>query len=185
MALVAVISALPILMLLLDEPFQHSVFLSIELTVLWLALFGAMLYSARVRLSAPAMEQRWRMACARAWFRVELAKPMPVLEDVWYPYLVALELGGAMDRWFQAFGGAATGQANSFEVGSESRSSFGSSTWSGGGGNFGGAGATGTWVASVAGMAASTPSRSDSSSSSFSSSSSSRSSSSGGGGGAW
>ena len=186
MGLVAVISAIPVLTLLLDEPYVHSILVSTELTLLWLSLFGAMLYSARTRLSAQTMEQRWRMASARAWFKTELAKPKPVLEDAWYPYLIALELGNAMDSWFQAFGGEkGTSQASPSGFGGESRASLGSSRWSGGGGSFGGAGATGAWAESVGGMAASAPSRSSGSSSSSSSSSSSRSSSGGGGGGGW
>lgn len=189
---VAAASAVPVLVLLLFDPLTNSLYLFIELVVLWIAAFGATLYSARTREGAKAMEQRWLMSSARAWFKAELKKSRPSLDDVRYPYLVALGLGGDVDHWFQTFGVSGATARDGGEASGSSSASLVSSdipAWSGGGGAFGGAGSSGTWAAAADAMAASIPDPSSRSSSgggsSRSSSSSSSRSSGGGGGGAW
>ena len=190
MLAVGVVFAIPVLVLLLYDPFKNSLYLFIELITFWILAFGAMLHNARTREGVKAMEQRWLMSSARAWFKAELKKSSPSLDDVRYPYLVALGLGGDVDRWFQTFGaqGVARPDLTEEAIGSSPLSAD-KPTWSGGGGSFGGAGASTGWVAAANGMAASIPNpatRSDSSGGSSSSSSSDSSSSSGGGGGgAW
>jgi hypothetical protein len=119
---------------------------------------------------------RKRLAAVREWFRRELKKPAPELEDGWFPYLVAFGLERDADRWFGAFGGARS-SGSSFPESVSARSSGSSSggrsaTWTGGGGAFGGAGASATWAAAASGLAAGVASPS-----------SGRSGSSGGGGG--
>jgi uncharacterized membrane protein YgcG len=101
---------------------------------------------------AETVERRRIFASARRFFEGELAKPVPRLEDRWYPYVLAFGLGEHVDRWFRSFGGAATGVTS----GSTSFSSGGgsSSSWTGGGGSFGGAGASAGWAGAAAGIAA-------------------------------
>ncbi|MBI3776141.1 MAG: DUF2207 domain-containing protein [Gammaproteobacteria bacterium] len=186
---VAAVFAVPVLVLLLYDPFNNSLYLFIELVTLWLAAFGGMLYGARTHAGFKAMEQRWLMSSARAWFKAELKKSKPSLDDARYPYLVALGLGGDADHWVQTFGASGAAPFDRREDIGASPASSGNQPWSGGGGAFGGAGASGSWVAAANGIAASIPDPSTRSSSSSGSSSSSSGGSSrssgGGGGGAW
>lgn len=127
------------------------------------------------------------LGLAREFFRRELKKERPALDDSWYPYALAFGLDGDVQRWFRSFPGAASSRFRDDDrFSSSSSSSFGSSSsgWSGGGGAFGGAGASGTWAMAAAGMAAGVAAPS-SSSSGGGSSSSSGGSSGGGGGGGW
>ena len=169
--------------------------------VCWaLGLLNSVANSARLLESPERVALRQRFAAARRYFKGELAKREPRLDNSWYPYLVAFGLGKRVDKWFKAFGGQSTslGVSDSSIVSSSSSalsstSSSGSSFRGfGGGGGFAGAGGGmdfgSGFGAAVSGMASSVPSPSSSSSggssSSFSSSSSS-SSSGGGGGGGW
>jgi uncharacterized membrane protein YgcG len=166
------------------------------LTVYWFVMKGA-----RTKESAEKMLLRARIAAARGWFAQQLRKQDPALRDDWTPYLIALGLGRNVDRWFASFGGEAplapssgwssTPSSSDPSVPSSSSSAGRSvSTWSGGGGAFGGAGATGSWAlaATSLGSGSSAPvqvSSSGGSGGGSSSSSSSSSSSGGGGGGGW
>lgn len=186
-----VLAALPVIWLLRDNPYLNSAYLIVELIILWFLSVRALLMSAQSNISVKEREQQHRLRSARVWFKAELSKSKPALEDAWYPYLLAFGLGHDIDRWFGAFGKASALSSGTMNTGDTSGSSFTSSsgTWRGGGGNFGGGGATGTWASAVSGLAASISSASSSSSSSGSSSSSSSSSggssSGGGGGGGW
>jgi uncharacterized membrane protein YgcG len=152
------------------------------------ALWSSVLNGARSRHSEKGVAYRKQLAAAREYFRVELAKPSPRLEDRWFPYLLAFGLDSNVDRWFRAFGGRAraSGQT-SVETSHVSSSSAASSpgSWTGGGGMFGGGGASATWAAAAGSLAAGVAAPSSSSSSSSSGGSSSSSSSGGGGGGGW
>lgn len=188
---VSVVFAVPVLVLLLYDPLHNSLYLFIEHVTLWIAALGGVLYGARTHEGSKAMEQRWLMSSARAWFKAELKKSRPSLDDARYPYLVALGLGGDADHWLQTFGASSSGAASSDrrEAIGASPTSRGNQTWSGGGGAFGGGGASGSWATAANSIAASIPdpsTRSSSSSgSSRSSSGGSSRSSGGGGGGAW
>lgn len=145
---------------------------------------------------------RRTLLAARRWFIAELKKPDPQIDDVMFPYILAFGLGKNVDRWFRAFGGASpAGTTSSWTPSFATDGSGGANTsaarnWSGGGGAFGGAGATGSWSSAVSGISASisapmssgssgSSSGWSSSGSSSSSSSSSGGSSGGGGGGGW
>jgi uncharacterized membrane protein YgcG len=99
---------------------------------------------ARTPLPAAALATRRRLEAARRWFVRELARPVPALADEWIPYLVALGLGGDLDRWLRVHGAAATAGALA-RTGTGSGS--GAARWTGGGGRFSGGGASGTWAA--------------------------------------
>jgi uncharacterized membrane protein YgcG len=133
---------------------------------------------------------RKRLMSARRYFQRELRAPNPRLQDGWLPYLLAFGLGPHVDKWFRAYGGAGRGMHDSgFSTGASTARAAGTqatSNWSGGGGTFAGAGATGTWVAAVGGMAASIPAPSSGSgSSSGGGGGGGGGSSGGGGGGGW
>lgn len=109
------------------------------------ALAAFVLLLTRSRDSLARLAFRRRLAAARHYFQAQLRAAKPNLRDEWYPYLVALGLGGAVAQWLHAFGGAGSGSLSRPSSSSSSGSS--SSGWTGGGGAFGGAGATGSWVA--------------------------------------
>ena len=148
-----------------------------------------------LRIDEPAsrIAIRRKLLGARHFLRDQLGKRDPGLRDAWFPYILALGLGPAVDRWFRVHGVSAV-QSNAGDRVSSTSSSLSSqstksssiqesSGWSAGGGAFGGAGASGSWVAAAAVIGAGVSSQSSSSGSSSSSSGSSGGSSSGGGGG--
>lgn len=97
----------------------------------------------------------------RAFFKSELAKPRPELQDAWFPYLIAFGLGSHIDKWFRAFGGAVDHAAMAGAVtASNVDSRGGGSSWTGfgGGGGFSGGGSSASFAAAVGGIAASVPS---------------------------
>lgn len=158
-----------------------------------LASFGALsvlivVVVARSADGPRGVALRKRLAAAREYFARELSKPEPRIADDWFPYLMALDLGRNVDRWFRAFGGTnEQGSEVGFRSSTSSSSSGGISSsstgsgWTGGGGAFGGAGAAGSWAAATTAMAAGVASASSSSGGSSGGSSSSG----GGGGGGW
>ncbi|MBI3790287.1 MAG: DUF2207 domain-containing protein [Gemmatimonadetes bacterium] len=163
------------------------------LALLILALTHAACLQARGTQSPERMALRKRLASAREWFRAELRREKPALQDAWYPYLIALGLGPDVDKWFKAFAGVATSGTMSAASWSSGRSSgisgadgasSGGSGWTGfgGGGGFAGGGAGATFASAVGGMAST---MSAPSSSSSGGSSSGGGSSGGGGGGGW
>lgn len=113
-----------------------------------------------------------RLTAARKYFRNELQKPQPDLDDCWFPYLMAFGLGAQMDRWFSQYGRSAGISGTGDSAGT------GITGFSGGGGRFGGGGASGAWMAAAGAMAAG-------SSSSSGGSGGGGGSSGGGGGGGW
>ena len=156
-------------------------------------MLHVLLVALLCRRSADSLRRRRRFLSARNYFRRELHKPSPMLDDAWIPYLLAFGLGPDVDRWFKVNGSAATGSTSpGFSGGSTGHTSVhGTSAWTGGGGGaFGGAGATGSWVSAVGTLAAgvSAPASSGSSSGGGSSGGGGGGgggSSGGGGGGGW
>ncbi len=153
------------------------------IATLALALGLSVMDRAATRLSPQRIALRQRLDTARAWFRAELKRPTPALQDAWFPWLIAFGLGRAVDRWFTAFGGVGSAVSSSRSIGSATSSSSSSGSWTGfgGGGGFSGGGSAGSFAAAVGGIAASVPSPSSSGSSGGSGGGSSG----GGGGGGW
>lgn len=132
-------------------------------TAVALSFFMGVVNAARSARGPRVTAFRKRLAAVREWLRRELKKPVPALQDEWFPYLVAFGLERDADRWFGAFGGART-SASSFGRGvSTGSSGERSATWTGGGGAFGGAGASASWAAAATGLAAGVASPSSSS----------------------
>ncbi|MBU0663766.1 MAG: DUF2207 domain-containing protein [Proteobacteria bacterium] len=134
-----------------------------------LAMMNNILNIAKSRDSIEGIRLRQHLASAREYFKAELQKEKPELEDAWFPYLLAFGLGKHMDAWFGKYG-------NSIHTFSSGNTSHSSSGFSGGGGIFGGAGASGSWATAVNSMATSASSSSSGGSSGGSG---------GGGGGGW
>lgn len=157
--------------------------LALGLLGIW--IFGVSANTLRSRESREAIAYLKMLGTARNFFRRELRKERPMLDDAWYPYILAFGLNRHVERWFESFGGVGRdrGRHTTTSSGSFSDSSGRVSNWTGGGGSFGGAGATGMWAAAATGMAAGVAA--PSSSSGGGSSSSSGGSSGGGGGGGW
>ena len=132
----------------------------------WLVLTGLLLVRlgiinnvfnvAKSREGPHKIARRKILAAARRFFQRELASRQPRLSDDWFPYLVALELGNRVDRWFRAYGqtGSTVASTNRAAFGSSSSSSASSGSWTGGGGSFGGAGSSGSWAIAAGALAA-------------------------------
>ncbi len=162
---------------------------ALALSGLW--IFANAVGALRSKESREAIARIKMLGAARGYFRDELSKERPAIDDSWYPYLLAFGLNKQVESWFTNFPGRSSSRDNDGWASSSSSSSSSTSSpssgssWSGGGGAFGGAGATGMWAAAASGMAAGVAAPSSSSDSSSSSSSSSGGSSGGGGGGGW
>ncbi|HVG08907.1 MAG TPA: DUF2207 domain-containing protein [Thermoanaerobaculia bacterium] len=154
----------------------------LALALVPLAVWSSLLNNARSRESDEGIRKRRLLGAGRRLLRRELKSAHPRLHDEWLPYLLAFGLGGEMDRWFRAFGGASR-DGSTFTSTSTGGSfgSSGSSGWSGGGGQFGGAGAMASWSMAAAGMASGVSAPSSSSSGGGGGGGSSG----GGGGGGW
>lgn len=153
------------------------------LALLPVAVWSSLLNQARSRESDRTIQKRRLLGAGRRLLRRELKSPNPRLKDEWLPYLLAFGLGTDVDRWFRSFAGASAGRSTGGFGGSTVGSgNIGQSTWSGGGGSFGGAGSTGAWAVAATGLASgvSTPG-----SSSGGGGGGGGSSSGGGGGGGW
>jgi uncharacterized membrane protein YgcG len=169
--------------------------LQLALTLFALWIFATATHTLRSRESRESIAFLKMLGTAREYFRRELQKARPALDDAWYPYLLAFGLNSDVQRWFRSSHATAVSRVDRSDSSSDSGSSASTSSsssspssWSGGGGAFGGAGASGTWAMAAAGMAAGVAAPSSSSSdggSSSSSSSDSGGSSGGGGGGGW
>ena len=163
------------------------------LSVLLVTAHRSVLNGARSTSTRERLLKRKELASAREYCLAELRKPAPALDDAWFPYLLAFGLGNNVEKWFKAFGGAASvrsrsgfGSSGSSYSASESGSGSGGGggfSGFGGGGGFGGAGATVAFGSAVGAMASGVSA--PSSSSSGGGSSSSGGSSGGGGGGGW
>jgi uncharacterized membrane protein YgcG len=135
---------------LIASQLRLSLFTQVGLVLLALGATRAILHAAMTRDGGERLENRRRLAAARAYFARELQRPKPALEDAWFPYLLAFGLGPHVDRWFHSFGSPSQTSSSST---SSSTSTSSSSGWTGGGGAFGGAGASGAWGVAAAGMA--------------------------------
>ncbi|HSU82787.1 MAG TPA: hypothetical protein VLR69_10230, partial [Thermoanaerobaculia bacterium] len=132
---------------------RPGLFGDLALALLPLATWSSLLNNARSRETAPALHRRQLLAAARRMLQSELKRQQPRLRDEWLPYLLAFGLGQDVDRWFHAFGAAASGAGMSAMASSSSAGSGGGG-WTGGGGAFGGAGSSASWAAAATGLAA-------------------------------
>jgi hypothetical protein len=106
---------------------------------------------ALTRESADGLTLRRNLLAARRFFARELERAEPRLRDEWLPYLIALELTAAVDRWHQAFGRIETAvrkqrRAQPADAGEHAATA----DWTGGAGALGGRGASGAWIAATA-----------------------------------
>lgn len=158
----------------------------IALTLAWLAFLNSVVNQATSRDSAERIAMRKRLGAARELFRMELRRPDPSLNDLWFAHVIAFGLGRSVDKWFRAFGGEDRRRARAMaSSGGSSHSSSGGSGWSGfgGGGGFSGGGSSASFAAAIGGMASSVPSPSSGGSSGGGGGGGG--SSGGGGGGGW
>jgi uncharacterized membrane protein YgcG len=132
---------------------RPGLFGDLALALLPVATWSSLLNNARSRETAPALHRRQLLAAARRMLQSELKRQQPRLRDEWLPYLLAFGLGQEVDRWFHAFGAAASGAGISAMASSSSAGSGGGG-WTGGGGAFGGAGSSASWAAAATGLAA-------------------------------
>jgi hypothetical protein len=123
------------------------------LAFLTVAAAASILNVAKSRQGVEKIAFRKRLAAAREFFRLELNNPRPRLLDSWFPYIIAFGLGGHVDRWFRAYGGAGVASTPGTAIPSGSAPTL-PSGWTGGGGTFGGAGASATWAAAAGTLAA-------------------------------
>ncbi len=160
----------------------ESALLLSGLTTSFVSLSLSLFNQARTSDSREKVLLRRDLAAARRFMKYELWKKSPNLDDNWYPYLIALELGKPMDRWFRVHGARSASRNIHGSMGSSGTGTV-TAQWSGGGGTFGGAGASASWAAAVGVLAAGVAK--PSSSGSGSSGGGGGSSSGGGGGGGW
>lgn len=132
---------------------EPGLFRILALALLPVAVWNSLLNTARSREKDVTIQKRRLLGAARRLLIRELRQPEPRLHDVWLPYLLAFGLGRNVDRWFRGFGGRVQ-TAGAFSGSGPSAGGIGGSTWSGGGGHFGGAGAMGAWSVAATGMAA-------------------------------
>ena len=120
-----------------------------------LAVLNLLLSVLRTPDSAARLGFRRTLLSARRYLREQLRSAEPRLRDAWFPYLLAFGLGSNVDRWFRRFdpAGRSTGLRSSPSSFGTSSPGFSPSSWTGGGGAFGGAGASGSWVMAAAGVA--------------------------------
>ncbi|MGH9321947.1 MAG: DUF2207 domain-containing protein [Vicinamibacteria bacterium] len=174
--------------LLAVNPLRSGFLALASIAAFVLSLTTSLFNAAKFRDGGFAIAARKKLASARRYFAFELAKENPRLDDRWFPYLLAFELGPNVDRWFRAHGGSTSSSPSTFSPSTRSEgvrsSGDGRSTWTGGGGAFGGAGATGSWAAAVGSVATGVAAPS-SGGSGGSSSGGGGGSSGGGGGGGW
>lgn len=122
----------------------------LALTIFPLLIGNSVLNTARTRERRGIVARRQQLAAARRYFAVELKRPTPNLQDGWFPYVLAFGLSKRADRWARRFGGRAR-TGTPIATNAWRRSS--GAGWSGGGGSFGGVGATAAWTAAATGMA--------------------------------
>ena len=168
--------------LLVTNAFELNLWLLTGLTVLVAAAATSQFNSLQSRDSREFIRFRIELASARRYFLRELDRSAPRLRDAWFPYLLAFGLGPNVDRWFRAYGSAASVSDFGHGGGGGNTSTGG---WSGGGGSFGGAGASASWVAAAAGVAAGVPAPSSGGGSGGGVGGGGGGSSGGGGGGGW
>jgi uncharacterized membrane protein YgcG len=140
--------------LLFPVPVKMSWFGMVALLVFGVTVANSFFNTARTRDGKEAVRVRKRLAEIRRYFKAQLARPAPNLDDDWFPYLLAFGLARDVDRWSVVHG-------NGRNLASSTVSSLGSASgggssggWTGGGGTFGGAGASAGWAAAATGLAA-------------------------------
>lgn len=101
------------------------------------------------RESVDGVTLRQNLDVARRFFARELERREPRLRDEWLPYLIALELTGAVARWHQAFGRIETA-AHKQRLPQPAESGDPAAEWTGGAGALGGRGASAAWIAATA-----------------------------------
>lgn len=116
----------------------------------------AFVLTAWPRDHAAGLTLRKKLLAARMFFEAQLRKEKPDLDDRWYPYLIALDLRSAMDAWAEAFDNRPVHEEESTSWSSSRKEPDTAASreeaparWTGGGGTFGGAGASGSWGSAV------------------------------------
>jgi hypothetical protein len=117
---------------------------------------SAIFANARSRDGATGLALRKRLAAARAYFERELERETPALRDEWFPYVLAFGLDDSSRRWFERYGEQKAarapadiplvGRGSSWSGSGIAAAPAGPTPWTGGGGAFGGAGATASWA---------------------------------------
>lgn len=127
------------------------------------------------RNSKVKLDVRQKLASAYLYFKEELKEKKPNLKDEWLPYLIGFGLEKNLARWDIQYG-------STYHYVGSTNNNVGSSqpSWTGGGGDFAGAGVSGSWATSLGQIGSSA-----SSSGSGGSSGGGSGSSGGGGGGGW
>ncbi|HSL81941.1 MAG TPA: hypothetical protein VLF66_04145, partial [Thermoanaerobaculia bacterium] len=69
------------------------------------ATWRSVTHAAMTREGKRAIAARAELLHARRHLEAELGKERPDLDDAWFPYLLALGLSNAVDRWSSSFGG--------------------------------------------------------------------------------
>jgi hypothetical protein len=129
------------------------------------SLVGSAL-TARVvasRENARGLALRRNLLAARQFFASELERLEPRLQDDWLPYLIALDLKGAVDHWYLAFGRLETAarqeRLEELRASREATNATPEQAWTGGAGGYGGVGAAGAWIAATLGLTVAAPGR--------------------------
>lgn len=126
-----------------------SIVLLLAGTIFCAAAVINILNVGKTRDSAEGVRLRRYLASARRVFKEELKKEKPILQDSWFPYLIAFGLGTNVDSWFRRYGAPYT------TVGSSGSISPGGGSFTGGGGQFGGGGVSGAWSAAAGAISSS------------------------------
>ena len=115
------------------------------------------------RENARGLGLRRRLRAARQYFASELTQLEPRIADDWLPYLIALDLKGAVDHWYLAFGRLETAarreRLEEQRASREATSAAPDQAWTGGAGAYGGVGAAGAWIAATLGLTVAAPGR--------------------------
>ena len=130
---------------------RPGIFGALSLALLASTVGVSVLNQARTRERRGILARRQLLAAARRHVREQLASPVPLLEDGWFPYILAFGLSRRADAWARRFGPPAQ---DASRVSTTSWSPASGTGWTGGGGAFGGAGATAAWTAAATGLAA-------------------------------
>ncbi len=131
--------------------FSASTLLLLGFFFMAAAISNNIINIAHSRESAEGLSLRRKLAAARNYFQQELARKKPLLEDSWFPYLLAFGLGPKIDSWFRTYGSKVSySRSTGSTLGGGSGAGF-----SGGGGAFGGGGASGSWSMAVGSLTAS------------------------------
>ena len=134
--------------------FPVSSLLLLGLFCMAMAITNNVINLAKSRDSTEGLALRRKFASAQNYFKQELTRKNPQINDSWFPYLLAFGLGPKVDSWFRKFG-ANMSHLSSTGMGTHTGGSHSGASFSGGGGTFGGGGASGSWSAAVGSLSAS------------------------------